>query len=57
MPDLGNLVNVAATQGNPIDALRTFLQREEQMETARRTADMRFVGYVGDVPRIVERVS
>ncbi|WP_394682207.1 ATP-binding protein [uncultured Comamonas sp.] len=46
MPDLGNLVNVAATQGNPIDALRTFLQREEQMETARRTADMRFVGYV-----------
>lgn len=46
MPDLGSLVNVAATQGNPIDALRTFLQREEQMETARRTADMRFVGYV-----------
>lgn len=46
MPNLGNLVNVAATQGNPIDALRTFLQREEQMETARRTADMRFVGYV-----------
>jgi hypothetical protein len=46
MPDLGNLVNVAATQGNPIDALRTFMQREEQMETARRTADMRFVGYV-----------
>lgn len=46
MPELGNLVNVAATQGNPIDALRTFLQREEQMEMARRTADMRFVGYV-----------
>lgn len=46
MPDLGNLVNVAATQGNPIDALRTFLQREDQMEMARRTADMRFVGYV-----------
>lgn len=46
MPDLGSLVNVAATQGNPIDALRAFLQREEQMETARRTADMRFVGYV-----------
>ncbi len=46
MSDLGNLVNVAATQGNPIDALRTFLQREEQMETARRTADMRFIGYV-----------
>lgn len=46
MPDLGNLVNVAATQGNPIDALRAFLQREDQMEAARNTAGMRFVGYV-----------
>src|SRR5215831_15057123 len=46
MAALGNLVTVAATQGNPIDALRAFLQREEQMEQARRTADMRFVGYV-----------
>lgn len=49
MSDLGNLVNVAATQGNPIDALRTFLQREKQMEDARRTDDMRFVGYVLDL--------
>lgn len=46
MPNLGSLVNVAATQGNPIDALRAFLQREAQMEAARRTAEMRFVGYV-----------
>lgn len=46
MADLSSLVNVAATQGNPIDALRSFLLREEQMETARRTTDMRFVGYV-----------
>lgn len=46
MAELGNLVTVAATQGNPIDVLRTFLQREGQMEQARRTAEMRFVGYV-----------
>ncbi|TCT22941.1 ATP-binding protein [Thiobaca trueperi] len=46
MGELGNLVNTAATQGNPIDVLRTFLQREDQMEQARRTTDMRFVGYV-----------
>lgn len=46
MATLGNLVNTAATQGNPIDALRGFLQFEEQMEQARRTEEMRFVGYV-----------
>ncbi|TLS19452.1 MAG: DUF87 domain-containing protein [Betaproteobacteria bacterium] len=46
MGELGSLLNTAATQGNPIDALRTFLLREDQMEQARRTADMRFVGYV-----------
>ncbi|GAA6142748.1 DUF87 domain-containing protein [Hydrogenophaga sp. 5NK40-0174] len=46
MPDLGSLINVAATQSNPIDALRSFMEREEQMEAARRTSDMRFVGYV-----------
>jgi hypothetical protein len=46
MSELGSLLNTAATQGNPIDALRTFLLREDQMEQARRTADMRFVGYV-----------
>ena len=46
MAQLGDLVNATAIQGNPIDALRIFLQREEQMEQARRTEDMRFVGYV-----------
>lgn len=46
MTDLGSLVGVAAMQGNPLDALRLFLQREERMEAARRTAEMRFVGYV-----------
>ncbi len=49
MATLGNLVTTAATQGNPIDALRAFLQREEQIEQARRTQDMRFVGYVLDL--------
>ncbi|KVC74969.1 ATP-binding protein [Burkholderia ubonensis] len=46
MNKLNTLVNAAATQGNPIDALRAFLEREEQNEQARRTQDMRFVGYV-----------
>jgi hypothetical protein len=46
MSELDNLLNTAATQGNTIDKLRTFLRREDQMEQARRTDDMRFVGYV-----------
>ncbi len=46
MATLETLVTTSATQGNPIDGLRAFLQREDQMEQARRTADMRFVGYV-----------
>jgi hypothetical protein len=46
MGAIDNLVNTAATQDNPIDSLRIFLQREEQMEQARRVNDMRFVGYV-----------
>jgi len=46
MSTLGNLVNTAATQGNLIDALRIFLQRECQMEQARQTSEMRFIGYV-----------
>jgi len=46
MAALDNLVNTAATHGNPIDLLRAFLNREEQMESARKTAEMRFVGYV-----------
>ena len=46
MAALNALVNTAAAQGNPIDALRLFLQREAQMEQARRISEMRFVGYV-----------
>jgi hypothetical protein len=46
MTTLGTLVNTAATHGNPIDALRTFLAREEAMETSKQIDKMRFVGYV-----------
>jgi Helicase HerA, central domain len=49
MPALGELLNTAATQGNPIDSLRTFLSREDTMEQARQIAQMRFVGYVLDL--------
>src|SRR6266550_8479716 len=43
---LQGLVNTAATQDNPIDALRTFLANEEGLEKARQVGKMRFVGYV-----------
>lgn len=46
MSSLGSLVNTAATQGNPIDALRVFLQAEENNEKAKQVDKMRFVGYV-----------
>lgn len=46
MTDLFQMVNAAATQGNPIDALRTFLDRENSFEAARQVDKMRFVGYV-----------
>jgi hypothetical protein len=46
MPELSALLNTAATQDNPIDALRAFIGREEAMEQARQIDNMRFVGYV-----------
>lgn len=46
LPTLTGLVQNTAIQGNPIEALRTFLDNETMMETARQTARMRFVGYV-----------
>jgi hypothetical protein len=46
MTDLFQMVNATATQGNPIDALRTFLDREASVESARQVDKMRFVGYV-----------
>jgi hypothetical protein len=45
-PTLQTLVTTTATHGNPIDALRTFLENEEKAEAARQTSKMRFVGYV-----------
>src|SRR3954463_3300146 len=43
---LADLMNTAVTQGNPIDALRTFLDNESNYEKAKQIAKMRFVGYV-----------
>jgi hypothetical protein len=45
-PNLSTLVNTAATQGNPIDALRVFVDNEEKVEAAKQVNKMRFVGYV-----------
>lgn len=49
MTSLGNLINAAATQGNPIDVLRLFLEKEESFEKAKQVDKMRFVGYVLDL--------
>lgn len=46
MVGLNQLLNVSATQGNPIEALRTFLEQEAANEAARQIDKMRFVGYV-----------
>ena len=43
---LAGLVNTAVTQGNPIDALRHFLDNEDKNESAKLIDRMRFVGYV-----------
>src|SRR5690242_870347 len=43
---LEKLVNTSATQGNPIDALRLFLDQQDAFETAKQIDKMRFVGYV-----------
>jgi hypothetical protein len=40
------MMDTAATQGNPIQAMRAFLEAEERYEKARQTEKMRFVGYV-----------
>ncbi|MCB0534788.1 MAG: DUF87 domain-containing protein [Saprospiraceae bacterium] len=46
MATFNELLNTTVTQGNPIEVLKTFLQREEQNEKARLIDQMRFVGYV-----------
>src|SRR5438552_13678037 len=43
---LADLMNTAVTQGNPIEALRTFLDKELNYEKAKQIDKMRFVGYV-----------
>lgn len=44
--NLSSLVNTSSTQGNPINALRLFLEKEGRFEQSRSVKDMRFVGYV-----------
>src|SRR5690606_19459715 len=39
----------AATQGNPIEALRTFLEAQDGFEKAKQIDKIRFVGYVLDL--------
>jgi len=46
---LNELVSTSATQGNPIEALKTFLSQEEANEKAKQVDKMRFVGYVLDL--------
>lgn len=45
-PSLADMLNTAATQGNPIQALQTFLDAEAKSEAAGLVDKMRFVGYV-----------
>lgn len=48
-PSLVDLVNTATGQGNPIEALREFLDQQESFEKAKQIDKMRFVGYVLDL--------
>src|SRR5215471_8877520 len=45
-PSISTLINTTATQGNPIEYLRNFLENEENLEKAKQVNKMRFVGYV-----------
>lgn len=45
-PSFIGLARTAATQDNPIDVLRIFLEKEVNLEAAAQTDKMRFVGYV-----------
>jgi hypothetical protein len=46
MASLNQLLNTATTQGNPIEALRIFLDSESAREKAKHIDKLRFVGYV-----------
>jgi hypothetical protein len=48
-PSISTLINTTATQGNPIEYLRTFLENEDNLEKAKLVNKMRFVGYVLDL--------
>lgn len=43
---LNTLINNTSVQGNPIEALRLFLDTEQKVEAAKQVDKMRFVGYV-----------
>src|SRR5689334_12344054 len=43
---ISEFLNTAATQDNPIDALRLFLERENDPEEATQIEKLRFVWYV-----------
>ena len=43
---LNALISNTSVQGNPIEALRLFLDTESKMEAAKQVNKMRFVGYV-----------
>lgn len=46
---LSNIINNTTIQGNPIEALRIFLEEEVRMESGKQIDKMRFVGYVLDL--------
>ncbi|MEB9608875.1 DUF87 domain-containing protein [Bacillus cereus] len=46
---LNALVNDVATQENPLSVLRTFLDLQERLESAKQVDRMRFIGYVLEV--------
>lgn len=43
---LERMIHTAETQGNPLSALKFFIDEQDQIEKARNTTDWRFVGYV-----------
>jgi DNA helicase HerA-like ATPase len=43
---ISDFLNVAAVVGNPIDALRHFIERETNLQQAKQIDKIRFVGYV-----------
>lgn len=49
MSSLQSLINNTITYGNPIEALRVFLDNEADYERAKQIDKMRFVGYVLDL--------